>query len=120
MSDKLIREVTAQEFGDLLRGSRPVFVDFFATWCGPCKAMEPVVERLAQEFYGRAEFIKVNIDKSPDLATEHGVRGVPTFLLFVGGQATKRSVGIVGERALASLIESHVEPYQETEAPTAA
>lgn len=62
MGTNKVREVTAQEFGTLIAGERPVLADFYGTWCSPCKAMEPVVERLAERFAGRAEVVKINID----------------------------------------------------------
>ena len=108
MGTNKVREVTAQEFGTLIAGERPVLADFYGTWCGPCKAMEPVVERLAERFDGRAEIVKVNIDNSPDLAAAYGVRGVPTFLFFVGGKAIDRAVGAQSEHTLAALVEPHV------------
>lgn len=103
-----LREVSTDELSEMLKGERPVLVDFYATWCGPCKAMEPVVERVAERFEGRAEVVKVNIDESREFASSHAVRGVPTFLLFVGGKALNRQVGSTSEQALASIIEPHV------------
>lgn len=117
MGANKVREVTAQEFGALIAGERPVLADFYGTWCGPCKAMEPVVERLAERFAGRAEVVKVNIDESRELASGYGVRGVPTFLLFVGGQAVERVVGASGELALAALVERHTGQLQSTREP---
>lgn len=112
MADQAFKEVTAPEFSALLAGERPVLVDFSATWCGPCKAMLPVVERLAARFNGQAEVVKVDIDNSRDLATAFGVRGVPTFMLFVGGQDVGRITGLSTEKALSTLIESHLAPTQ--------
>lgn len=104
-----VKEIEASVFNELIKGERPVFVDFYATWCGPCKAMEPVVERLAERYDGRVEFVKINIDHSSDIALAHGVRGVPTFLLFAGGHAAERVSGVTGEKALAELIQPHIE-----------
>ena len=114
MGTNKVREVTAQEFGTLIAGERPVLADFYGTWCGPCKAMEPVVERLAERFAGRAEVVKINIDESRELAAEHSVRGVPTFLLFIGGRAVERVVGASGEQVLAALVEPHASQLQPT------
>ncbi len=104
----------------LIRGERPVFVDFYATWCAPCKAMEPVIARLSEYFAGQAIIVKVNIDQSPDLAASNGVRGVPTFMLFAEGKAVERVVGITSEKALAALITPHVERPRPSGEPVAA
>ncbi|MGI8837086.1 MAG: thioredoxin family protein [Pyrinomonadaceae bacterium] len=99
MVNKQVREVTTAEFGDLVNGEWPVLADFYGTWCGPCKAMEPVIERLAKRFAGCAEVVKVNIDESRELAAAHAVRGVPTFLLFVARKAVERVVGASSEHS---------------------
>ncbi len=117
MSNKLVREVEAIEVARLIRVDRPVLVDFFATWCGPCRAMDPIVERLAHRFEGRAEIVKVDIDGNGELAAENSVRAVPTFLLFAGGQAVARVVGGLSETVLAALIQSHLPEYDEPDEP---
>ncbi len=113
MSNKILREVGSSELALLATGDKPVLVDFYATWCPPCKAMEPVVERLAERFAGRAEVVQVNIDHSPDLAAQYGIRGVPTFLLIAGSHAVARIAGLSSERALASLIEERTRNLQD-------
>jgi len=102
MVNKQVREVTTAEFGDLVNGEWPILADFYGTWCGPFKAMEPVIERLAKRFAGCAEVVKVNIDESRELAAAHAVRGVPTFLLFVARKAVERVVGASCEHSLAA------------------
>ncbi len=106
MANTTIKEVTASEFNELLNRKGVVLADFSATWCGPCQAMTPVVERLAASFAGRADIVKVDVDQSGDLASAHGVRSIPTFLLFAGGQVVERVVGATSESTLAALIES--------------
>lgn len=78
---------------EVLQSPLPVLVDFFAVWCGPCKAMAPIVDQLAQDFAGKVKFVQVDIDKSPGLAGQYGVQGVPTFILFKGGQPVGKMVG---------------------------
>ncbi|MCA1602006.1 MAG: thioredoxin fold domain-containing protein [Acidobacteria bacterium] len=112
-----MREVTTSALAALVAGERPVLADFYGTWCDPCKVMDPVVERLAERFAGRAEVVKVNIDESRELASKYGVRGVPTFLLFAGGWAVERVVGASGEQALAALVERHAGQLQPTREP---
>ncbi|MGE0129019.1 MAG: thioredoxin [Blastocatellales bacterium] len=108
MAGTAIKEVTASEFSMLISKEKPVLADFSATWCGPCKAMLPIVERLAARFDGQAEVVKVDIDQAGELALAHGVRSVPTFLLFVNGQVAERIVGSTSESSLATLIESQI------------
>jgi len=108
MANTAIKEVTDRELTELLNQKGVVLADFSATWCPPCKAMAPVVERLAASFAGRADIVKVDVDRDGDLASAHGVRSIPTFLLFAGGQVVERVVGATSESALAALIESQL------------
>jgi len=116
----LVKEVTAQEFAELIKGEKPVFVDFFATWCGPCKAMEPIIDRVAEEFAGRAEFVKIDIDKHGEIAVQNGVRGVPTFMIFSGGKAAERIVGLSSKDAVASMVAQYVGQDQSAGEPATA
>jgi thioredoxin 1 len=77
----------------VLNSDTPVLVDFAATWCGPCKMIAPLVEQLADEYVGRAKVAKVDIDESPGTASRFGIRGVPTLLVFKGGQVVAQQVG---------------------------
>lgn len=117
MNSKLVREVEATELAELIKSDRPVLVDFHAAWCGPCRAMEPIIERLASRFAGRAEIVKADIDSNSTLVAENRVRAVPTFLLFAGGQTVKRIVGGASETVLAELIQSHLPKYDEPDEP---
>lgn len=78
---------------EVLQSDRPVVVDFWAEWCGPCKAMSPVVDELASEMGETLKVVKVNIDESPNAPTKYGVRGIPTFMVFKGGQVVGTRVG---------------------------
>jgi len=110
MAAATIKEVTASELNELLNHKRVVLADFSATWCPPCRAMTPIVERLAARFSGRADVVKVDVDRDDELASAHGVRGIPTFLLFANGQVVERVVGMTSETALAAVIESQLVP----------
>lgn len=83
----------------------PVLVDFYADWCGPCKAMAPVVDALAQEYEGKAKIGKINTDENQDIAAEYGVMSIPTFIVFKGGKAVKKMIGMQDKRNLIAAIE---------------
>lgn len=87
-------EVTDESFeDDVLRAGRPVVVDFWAPWCGPCKAVAPILEQLAAEHAGRVTFAKLNIDEHPGAASRYGVLSIPTVILFEGGEARETVIG---------------------------
>lgn len=84
----------------IINGPVPVLVDFYADWCGPCKAMNPIVAELGKAVQGNARVLKINIDKNGALAQQLGVQAVPTFMVFKGGQITWRHSGMVDRRTL--------------------
>jgi thioredoxin 1 len=89
-----VRQVSASDFTDLAHnGSQALLVDFYADWCAPCRAMAPVVERIAREQCGRLSVVKLNVDRDRQIAVRHGVRSIPTLLFFVGGEELDRLVG---------------------------
>ena len=90
---------------EVLESDVPVMVDFYATWCGPCKALAPIVEKLAGEFNGRLKVGKLNIDESPVTPGQFAVRAVPTLVFFKGGKAVDTVVGLKKETELRSRIE---------------
>lgn len=97
--------ISSAEFASEVEQSDvPVLVDFFATWCGPCKMLAPTLEDVAGEVAGRAKVVKVDIDASPDLAQRFGVMSVPTLMVFRGGQVANQAVGVQPKPALHALL----------------
>lgn len=98
-----------ESFQQLIQSSAPVLVDFYADWCGPCKAMQPVIQQVAQEVKGKARIIKVNIDQAREAATQYNVNAVPTFMLFKNGKAVWRHAGMIDKHSLLQTIRSNSE-----------
>lgn len=108
MSEK-IAQLTTENFKSTINSSTtPVLVDFWAPWCGPCKAIAPILEELAVELDGKLSIAKVNIDDHGDVATEFGIRAIPTMLLFKGGQVAEQLVGMMPKAALKSKLAAHI------------
>lgn len=104
-----ISEITKDRFQtEVLEANQPVLVDFYAPWCGPCHAMGPVLDSLANEFAGRAKLVKVNVDEAPELAVQYGITAVPTLIFFNNGDIVDTIVGMASQRALRSKLDSLV------------
>lgn len=96
-----------EKFEDLIQSQNPVLVDFFAEWCGPCKAMKPVLESLKQEMGEKARIVKIDVDTHTELATQYRIQSVPTFILFKKGEAVWRHSGVIQGNELKRVIEQH-------------
>ncbi|MBK9216580.1 MAG: thioredoxin [Chloracidobacterium sp.] len=102
-------EVTDTNFGtDVLGSDKPVLVDFWAEWCGPCRMIAPTVEAIAEEYKDNAKVYKMNVDENPSVPQQFGIRGIPTLILFKGGQEQERIVGAVTRDAIARVIDKYV------------
>jgi thioredoxin 1 len=101
--------LTEANFDTLSSSDRPMFVDFWATWCGPCRAMEPVVEKLAAKYSGKVLFGKVNVDEEMSISSRYQVLSIPTFMIFKNGQPMDAVIGAVGEASLERLVASAIE-----------
>ncbi len=102
--------VTVKSFDGLLSNNRIVFLDFWAVWCGPCRIMDPVVEKLAAKYSDRVLFGKVNVDEEMDISSRYQVASIPTFMIFKNGQPTDAVIGAVGEASLEKLVTKAIGP----------
>jgi thioredoxin 1 len=89
---------------EVLKSDVPVLVDFTATWCGPCKALAPIVEKIADDFHGKVKVGKLDIDEAPEITAKYGVRSVPTVIVFKGGQKLGQHVGLTNRDKLVKLL----------------
>lgn len=101
-------EITKKNFEALLADGKPLVVDFWATWCGPCKMVGPHIDALAQEFEGRANVGKCNVDEESDLPAQFGVRNIPTILFFKNGELVGKIVGAQPKDVLKQELEKHL------------
>ena len=96
-----------EKFEELIQSEKPVLVDFFATWCGPCKAMNPVLEELKNEIGDAARIAKIDVDQHEELAARYRIQAVPTFIVFKKGEAVWRHSGVISGKDLKAVIEQN-------------
>lgn len=89
----MVNQIDKEQFEELLKGEKPVVCDFFATWCGPCKMLAPVIEKASEKFGEKAEFVKVDTDECFELAARYGVMSIPLVVIFKGGEPAAKSLG---------------------------
>jgi thioredoxin 2 len=108
-----IVDATPASFDEELRASVPVLVDFWAPWCGPCRMVSPLVERLGRDHAGRLKVVKLNVDEAPELSERYEIRGIPLLVLFRDGSEVDRLVGAAPQEQLSRWLEPHLEPSGE-------
>ena len=101
-----VKAVTTEDFGfEVLNAAEPVVVDLYADWCGPCRALAPLLDRFAHAYAGRVKFVKVDVDDEPEVARHFDVAGIPTLLVFDRGQLVHRSSGLPDPRGFVALLD---------------
>jgi thioredoxin len=109
MASQAILEVTDGNFDqEVLKSNQPVMIDFWAAWCGPCKALAPIVDEVAVAYSGKVKVAKMDVDSSPVTPQRYGVRGIPTLLIFKGGQVREQIVGYVAREVIEKALNKHV------------
>jgi thioredoxin 1 len=109
MASTAILEVTDANFDqEVLKSDQPVLIDFWAVWCGPCKALSPIVDEVAASYAGKVKVAKMNVDQNPGTPGRYGIRGIPTLLIFKGGQVKEQIVGYVPKETIEKAIDKHM------------
>jgi len=106
MTDQHVTDSTFQQ--EVLESNVPVLVDFWAPWCGPCRMVAPIVQEIAEQYNGQVKVVKLNTDENPGVASQYGIRSIPTLMIFQAGQQVDRVVGAVPKTTLASKLDQYV------------
>ena len=106
---EFVKHADDSNFGTMvLKEEKPILVDFWAPWCGPCRAIGPILEELAAEYGGRINVVKVNVDDNPATASQYGVRSIPTLILVKNGKVQDTQIGLLSKKQLAALLEKNL------------
>ncbi len=105
----MTKETNDQNFSnDVLASSKPVLVDFWAPWCGPCRQLAPIIDELSKESAGKFEILKCNIDENPEVPSKYGVRSIPTLMIFKGGKLVDTKIGSLPKSLLHAWLQDHI------------
>lgn len=109
MSSELIKHITDDSFAsDVGQADKPVLVDFWAEWCGPCKMIAPILDEVSKDYDGRVQITKMNVDENREVPGKFGIRGIPTLMVFKGGQLAETKVGALSKAQLTALLDRHL------------
>ena len=109
MSSELIKHITDASFdADVLKSDKPVLVDYWAEWCGPCKMIAPILDDVSKDYEGRVQVAKMNVDENRDVPAKFGIRGIPTLMLFKGGELAATKVGAMSKAQLSAFLDAHL------------
>lgn len=108
MSEHIVHLTDDSFESEVLQANEPVLVDYWADWCGPCKMIAPVLDEIAGEYTGKLKIAKLNIDENPNTPPKYGIRGIPTLMLFKGGEVEATKVGAVSKSQLTAFIDSNL------------
>jgi len=109
MSSELIKHITDESFEtDVLQADKPVLVDYWAEWCGPCKMIAPMLDEASMTYDGRVQITKMNVDDNREVPGKYGIRGIPTLMLFKGGEVAATKVGMMSKAQLTAFIDAHL------------
>lgn len=107
MADSYVT-ITSENFDSIISGDLPVVVDFWATWCGPCKMLTPIIEELAADYEGKAVVCKCNVDDNPALAEKYGIMSIPAVFFFKNGEVAEKTVGFRQKAQLAQILDKYI------------
>ena len=109
MASELIKHITDASFeSDVLQPGTTVLVDYWAEWCGPCRSIAPILDELAEQYAGKLQICKMNVDENRDTPAKFGIRGIPTLMVFKGGELAQTQVGAAGKAQLQALIDKNL------------